>query len=303
MKYGGLTNFNAVGSDNAAACLEMRRLVTANNPGLVSLNDQAHVANLLLRDLCKVSWVKNVVQAAVVVSSYVRNHQRLLAEYTLEKAAYNKSLGLDGAAEKRTAVAYVNQCATRFLYTRDLLLACVRNRPALRNLLERNNGAELSRLVKVRDQAARKTQASFLRVAESASVARDWAAVCRLLDPVCVYLRLFDGEGTRLSLVLPATLKLQAEMADMEAKLRVSWTAGSASPDVYLQVCGAVQKRVSGPIDRWVRVLLLTDLHYMAAALDPKVFDAQAPDVAVRVERAFEAIRMYFCALEPRLHD
>lgn len=79
MNYGGQTNFNAVGSGNAAACLEMRRLVTANNPGLVSLNDQSHVANLLLGDLSKISWMKNVVQTAVTVSAYAPNHQRLLA--------------------------------------------------------------------------------------------------------------------------------------------------------------------------------------------------------------------------------
>lgn len=43
--YGGLTIFNAIGSDNTAPCLEIRRLVTAKNPWLVSINDQAHVAN------------------------------------------------------------------------------------------------------------------------------------------------------------------------------------------------------------------------------------------------------------------
>eukprot|EP00170_Pyropia_yezoensis_P001632 contig_7065_g1636 len=69
VNYGGLTYFNAVGSDNAAACLGMRRLVTANNPGLVSLNDQAHVANLLLGDLCTIYWLRNVEQTAVTVSA------------------------------------------------------------------------------------------------------------------------------------------------------------------------------------------------------------------------------------------
>lgn len=48
---GGMGIFNAVTSGNAEACLEMRRLVTEQNPGMVSLNDQADVVNLLIKDI------------------------------------------------------------------------------------------------------------------------------------------------------------------------------------------------------------------------------------------------------------
>lgn len=126
---------------------------------------------------------------------------------------------------------------------------------------------------------------------------RDWPALCQLLDPQCVYLRLFDGEGMRLSLVLSAKRKLQADTAGMEAKLRAAGAACTVSPAVFQRVCAVVQKRVSGPLDRSVRVPLLTDVHYLAAALDPKVFDPQAPDAALHVERSFEAIRVYFSRL------
>ena len=292
--YGGRKVFNAVGSDNTASCLEMRRLVTSLNPGMVSLNDQAHVANLLIGDLCKVPWLKDCISGATAVSSYLRHHQRLLAAYTREQDIYNKTLDSQAAAEKRTAVAYKSPSTTRFLYNRDLLLTCARNRPALRNLLERDNGSELPRLVKTRDQAARDAQATFLRAAESTAVARDWATACRVLDPVCAYLRLFDGERSRLSLVLPATRRVQADMTAMESALRSDGMAGTASPAVFAQLCAAVKKRVSGPSDRSVRVLLLADIHYLAAVLDPKVFDAHADDVANQVERAFRAIRTYF---------
>lgn len=294
LAYGGLTNFNAVGSDNTASCLEMRRLVTSNNPGLVSLNDQAHVANLVLGDLCKIPWMRQAIQEATAVSLYVRNHQRLLAAYTQEKSRFNQNLDSDAAKEKRTAVAYASPCATRFLYNRDLLLTCVRNRLALRNVVERNNGADLARLVKPRDQTARDAQATFLRVVESATSARDWAAACHILDPVGVYLRLFDGQSTRLSLVLPATLQLYAKVMALEGELRISGSPSTAPPSVFSQACAAVKKRMCGPTDRSVRVLLLTDVHYLAAALDPTVFDAQAPDVGIIAERAFIAIRTYF---------
>jgi len=54
VKYGGMNTFNKLASDSAAACIEMRRLVTAANPGLSSLKDHAHVSNLLIGDLLQV---------------------------------------------------------------------------------------------------------------------------------------------------------------------------------------------------------------------------------------------------------
>lgn len=158
--------------------------------------------------------------------------------------------------------------------------ACVCNRPALRNLLERQNGSEFQSLVRPRDGAAREAQATFLGVAESANDARDWVAVRSMLDPVCKSLRLFDGQKAHLSLVFPATHQLQTTMMGMETKLRVSGTAASATPAVFEHINAAVRKPAMGPSDRSVRVLLLGDVHYLAAVLDPKVFDAQTLDVA-----------------------
>lgn len=78
-KYGGMSNFNALGTENTASCLEMRRLVAERNPGMVSLNDQGHVSNLLIGDICEETWGKGVIERPLAVSSYVRGHQRLLA--------------------------------------------------------------------------------------------------------------------------------------------------------------------------------------------------------------------------------
>lgn len=112
--YGGLTILNAIGSDNTASYLKMRRLETANNPPLVSINDQAHMAYFVLGDLCKTPWVAGGIKAAAVVSSYIRNHKRLLSAYLDENDLYKTTLGSEAAAEKRTAVAYVTPCTTRF---------------------------------------------------------------------------------------------------------------------------------------------------------------------------------------------
>lgn len=84
-KYGDMDTINAVASDNTASCVEIRRLLVAANSGMVSLNDQAHVANLLVGDLCKIGWVASCDSKALLVSSYVRRHSRLLAAYSTAK--------------------------------------------------------------------------------------------------------------------------------------------------------------------------------------------------------------------------
>jgi len=106
---------------NAAACVEMRRLVSVVNPGIVSLNDQDHVVKLLVGHLCKVSRIPGRVSTATAVPAFVRRHRRLLAAYEAAKFRYNKFVPEDAASKKQTAVSYI---------------------------LEMNNGAELPRLVK-----------------------------------------------------------------------------------------------------------------------------------------------------------
>lgn len=86
--------------------------------------------------------------------------------------------------------------------------------------------------------------------------------------------------------MLPATLQLQDEMGSQEETLRKSGLATAASSAVFSQIRAAVDKRVSGPVDRRVRVPLLSDVHYLAVTLDPRVFDPQATDVATVVERS-----------------
>jgi len=182
-EYGGMDTFNALATDNAAACVEIRRLASVANPGLVSLNDQAHVANLLVGDLSKVPWMLRRVSTATVMSGYVRRHNRLLASYEAAKDAYNKLSPTDTAAMKQTAVAYVMPSAIRFLYNIELLLTCARNQPALRNVLERDDGSELPRMVKPKTVSARQALANFVVVAESTAEARDWTAASCTLDP------------------------------------------------------------------------------------------------------------------------
>jgi len=92
---------------------------------------------------------------------------------------------VDAAQKKKTALAYIRHCATRFLYKRDMLLTCARNRPAVRIPLRRDNGSGTFSLVKPMTANARVALSNFISAAESTAEARHWAATSRTLDPVC----------------------------------------------------------------------------------------------------------------------
>jgi len=72
----------------------------------------------------------------------------------------------------------------------------------------------------------------FFRVADSTAHARDWTAACRILDPVCIYVRLAVGEAARWSLVFPATRHLEIEIAAVAEAMRSEEVVCTASTDV-----------------------------------------------------------------------
>lgn len=112
--------------------------------------------------------------------------------------------------------------------------------------------------------------------------------------PTGCVLWLFDGQSARLVRVLSATLQLQDEICSLVENVGASGLAKTASSAFFSQIRAAVDKRVSGPVDRSMRVPLVSDVHYLAATLDPRVLDSQATDIATVVERSFRAIKMYF---------
>lgn len=46
-RHGGVANFAAIVSDNTESFLKMRANVAENNPGMVPVGDQAHIAGLM----------------------------------------------------------------------------------------------------------------------------------------------------------------------------------------------------------------------------------------------------------------
>lgn len=77
--FGGVKAFAAVVTDNTRSCWSTREIIVSKNPGIISLNDQAHVTNLHFKDLCQVPYTANSIQSSVNLSRYVRRHMYVLA--------------------------------------------------------------------------------------------------------------------------------------------------------------------------------------------------------------------------------
>lgn len=79
--YGGANEISGITSDNTASCIIMRNLVAEQNQYMIYLNDQANVANILVKDMRSVPFIYEAFKAAIMTSKrkYAPNHQRLLA--------------------------------------------------------------------------------------------------------------------------------------------------------------------------------------------------------------------------------
>ena len=82
-------------TDNAAAMKRAWQILKFRFPRLLTYGCSAHSLDLLAKDICKLLWVKPVVEQATAVSKYIRNHQLPLAVFRqkgVEK--YGKELAI-----------------------------------------------------------------------------------------------------------------------------------------------------------------------------------------------------------------
>lgn len=59
--FGGSDAFAAVGSGNTQSCFNMREIIFNKYPGVVSMNDRSHIANLDLSGMLKTPFSKRVL--------------------------------------------------------------------------------------------------------------------------------------------------------------------------------------------------------------------------------------------------
>lgn len=97
-EYGGMDRVAGVVTDNTSSCRVARDTLESKYPHLVASQDQAHVADLLMKDIGDIQWVEEALETVAPISSVLRSHPKmhqrvraLVDNYNREVAACNGS--------------------------------------------------------------------------------------------------------------------------------------------------------------------------------------------------------------------
>jgi hypothetical protein len=86
--HGGAERFSVVAIDSAESCIKMRVSLAVTFPGLVPVESQADIANIVFEDILKVSWASAVLENACFIGSYIRGRQTLMSQYRAKVVEY-----------------------------------------------------------------------------------------------------------------------------------------------------------------------------------------------------------------------
>lgn len=283
--FGGVKSFAAVVTDNTQSCLNMRELIVQRNPGIVSLNDQSHVSNLLFKDLCAVPYIANAIQSSDDISSFVRGHMYVLALFTMMKNKFNFSLKQETNSATEPAVNFTPASGTRFCYSLDSMERSVKNRKVVRDMVD--GKAELESKVSLTTQSARDAMEHFVEIVDERSTWKEMEESIMVLKHVRVYLRLWDVDRVDITTVVSATSRLFFGMKEEVEGLQVRASAPRFSKFVGDSIMFALQRRIYGPVSSTVKVLLLEDIHFLAAVLSPATVQTNFAELVPRALHAF----------------
>eukprot|EP00173_Palmaria_palmata_P001449 Plantae.Rhodophyta-Palmaria_palmata.ctg18085.p1 GENE.Plantae.Rhodophyta-Palmaria_palmata.ctg18085~~Plantae.Rhodophyta-Palmaria_palmata.ctg18085.p1 ORF type:complete len:265 (-),score=47.86 Plantae.Rhodophyta-Palmaria_palmata.ctg18085:161-955(-) len=105
-----------------------------------------------------------------------------------------------------------------------------------------------------------------------------------ILTPLRVYLRLWDKDKVDITAIFRETLVLQSKMEAVFGKL---CSSGAIRRTAKTSILRALDARINGPLTLKVRVILLTDIHYLAASVSPDTDPDCFADIMPRALRAF----------------
>ena len=109
-RFGGLSRICAVTSDSATACVNAKSAIMTAYPFVVSVPDQAHLADLLMKDIGKVPWVKHILDKVAVIAKETRGKRKLLARLKENIEAYNAKIRCKCTGPTRWVSCYTPNC-------------------------------------------------------------------------------------------------------------------------------------------------------------------------------------------------
>lgn len=289
-KCGGSDRICAVTSDNKGACKKARESFASKYSRVVSVNDQAHISDLLMKDLPKMlPWIDEVVKRVMTVVVEMSNRPHLREQFKLLMASYNKNI--KGIISKigrsydileeaplvgnrdpdkclnfnesefnqyvhlRTAVLPMIQSATRFASTESVLDSFLRGGPVYLALIDSSSFDKSF-------PRSCKRKSAFVEPIKSDDLASNVKSLLRVFTVIRKYLRVFDSDTCNISEVYPLTIALEKRLREMPID-------NFLTHDRLAELIEVFTKRKSKENRSRAMVHLLADIHIAAYLLDP----------------------------------
>lgn len=312
-QYGMDGRICAVTSDNEQSCINARRMFTEAYGGSWSVNDQSHVADLIIENVAELDWMEDVIESVSHIVSTVHSHKKLknrLAECVeefnglLRRGLKRKETDLRQAdhdpeqmqvleqnlikirALHRPAIMVEQISETRFASAERMLGSFLRARPALFKVIGCTAAEKKdfeSNLYRVPAQRRDSRKRRFVDPLLSPSFLADVAKVHSVVRVFRRYLSLFDADSSQIFKVLLLTMELEKEIERLpidEYKKR--------------QVMAVYLRQRDGPVSESTKVLLLQDVYWVAHILDPNSDLSGLPEQVYKEKLRNEITR--YCA-------
>ena len=299
--FGGHERICAVVSDSAASCVTARRIYTEKFEGIVGVNDQAHIADLLSEDIGGIAWVRKVLDQINGVCSYIHTHRTI-------KKIYKNVMGLYNAK------VYAMNAELTHDFGEEVEVTQLRREEEMQRRMEKNladdlNSASDERVMIVKtavmlkrpsntrfashesvveaflrsirvlralvshdrfiahfenktSEEKRKRDEKFVAPIMDNELVRQARVVLEHLTIVRKYLRLFDADEARIWEVAPLTRTLETRLATIPY---TEWYTKDKKEEMMVTLRN---RRDKSPMSR-VRVPLIEGIHIVALMLDP----------------------------------
>lgn len=257
----GPQNIVQICTDNASTMLGAVKKLQIDYPHLYGQGCAAHILDLLLEDWGKEAWVKHLVEQAKRVCTFIKGSHVPLALFR----KYSPKLQLKVPPQTRFATNYL--MIERLLKLQQPLNNMVIDAEwhvFVQTLFNRQNSHQLQ-------TKARNVRNSI----RSDEFWENCTKFVKVVEPVLLALREFDGE-------VPAMPRAYVIMSDLkEHVFSLREPPFELSPDIATKYEDAFQKR-------WE--MMLTDLHYAAALLNPYLTNMGAVQNNGEAKRALNRV-------------
>ena len=95
-RYGGMQRVCEITSDSTPSCVKAKASLMNVYPKVVSIPDQSHIADLVMKDFANLVWIRDVLDKVSYISKVVKGKRKLLSRFRKELGAHDNRVRTTG---------------------------------------------------------------------------------------------------------------------------------------------------------------------------------------------------------------